>query len=388
MKKNGAWWSIVGVGLAACLVGLPGSEARGDSPPALTPAQQEKLKKIQAMFAPGGHTSSGGYGLEKVPEFCGATIPMTIDPSTVALEKMNGDSTSIDSTCHAFAGSIAYTCGYEADADPVIKEMIRSNVKRMVCRATNDADQVNNYGVKYALENGTLTLTYNPKNAGNIMDEGQKFLQNNVHGPTGLTIAGALKKRELFTKWKKGTLYGALKNDCGISFDTAIDDKLANHFAEPKNTGYSGLAMCDAGMQSIYNMCASAREFEKYNPAVVAAAVKKNLKTISCVYSDVESIAVRPNGVLELGYKRDAKRQKVDGRDAMYPEDVYMAWLTKNAASWQATPVAATTGAASPDAPAAPPAASAALATSAKPATSAKRATSAKPALRPRPVTH
>ena len=351
MNKKSAWRVLLGFSM--CLLGLPGSEALGDSVPALTPAQQEKLKTIQAMFAPGGHTSSSGnsYGLEKVPEFCGATIPLTVDPSTVALEQAKG--TSIDSVCHEMASAVAYTCGDEANADPVIKEMIRSNVKRLVCRATNDADQVNNHGVKYTLDNGTMTLTYTPKTASNIQDDGQTFLQNNVRGPTGLTIAGEMKKTEMFSKWKKGTLYESLKKDCGISFETAIEEKLANHFAEPKNTGYYGLAMCDSGMQSIYNMCSRAGEFASYNPAAVTAAVKKNLKTISCVYSDVESIAIRPNGVLELGYKRGAARPAMfDGKSIMYPEDHYMAWLTKNAVAWQVTPSASSSAA--PAAAAAP----------------------------------
>lgn len=332
---------MVTVGFATLVLGATTSVAIGDSgSPTLNAAQLEKLQKLQAQFVPGGPNNSGGYGFDKVAEFCGANIPITLDPSLVALEKPNQDNrTRIDTTCQAFGGAIAYTCGYSKDADPVVKEMIRTNVKRMVCRATTNASELNNMGVNYALKSGTLTFTViadeGKLGGANIQEEGEKFLLANVRqgGPDTLSIGGQQLKRKMLANIAidKNTLRKGLKEECNIELaSAAIDDKLAEHYS--KHLGHSPLAACEAGLQVVYNNCREPHDSEITSTAV-GKALKTNLKGISCVYSDIESIAVRPNGILELGGSVNAPRPKFNGRSMMSSEEYKYRWLKANIAT-------------------------------------------------------
>jgi hypothetical protein len=339
--------------LGTMLVGL--SSHAGESP-TLTAPQQEKLKKIQAMFVPGGPkpNTSGGYGWDKLEEFCGQKIPMEIHPTTAAYEKKKGDRTDIDSLCDSFAGTVAYTCGYEKDADPVVKEIIRKNVKRTVCKSTeNAADFEANRNMKFALENGTFTFTYLANNASDPGEAGMKFLRKNAFlTPNGLSIGGQQLKRKMFEDLspRKATLHQRLKEQCGIeNLTVAIDDKLAEHYSY--HLGYNANTACDAGLQSVYNLCGRGDEFSKeYNTAAVRAAAQKYMKGISCVYSDTESIAIKPGGILELGVSRDAPRPKWQGKTMMSIHDYYMGWLSANHASF-AQPGSSSAAAASSSSP-------------------------------------
>jgi hypothetical protein len=327
------------MGLVTFLCAATSSMASGDpATPPLNAAQQAKLTKIQAQFVPGGKSNVSGYGFGKLSEFCGANIPMEIHPSMVALEKMKGDDrTDIDSTCQGFANSVVYLCGDRPDADPVVKEMIRSSVKKMVCRATSSTSDLNNHGLKYTLESGTLTLTVGAKDGAiggsSISEDGDKFLKANVRrGPDGLSIGGQQLKRKMIDDLSigKSSLRKRLKDECAIDISVAIDDKLAEHYS--KHLGDAPTAACDAGLQVAYNNCRSSADTEISSQAI-KAGLKKNLKGISCVLSDNESIAIRPNGILELGFSNNAPRPKFQDRTMMSMESYYFNWLKANIGS-------------------------------------------------------
>lgn len=318
---------------------LVGSNAGAeDAAPPLTPEQQEKLSKIQAMFLPGGKVTSSGFGIDKALEFCGAAIALEVHPSTVAYDNpaKTWDRSNISTMCHGAAGAVVYMCGYNEEDDPVIKEMIRTNVKRIVCKATRDAAEVGAPGQKWALENGTLTFTYLATNASDPMQTGTPFLSKNVKGPTGLSIGGQKLKRKALESLSpaKNTLLQHLKEECGIeNLSVTVEDKLAEHYSY--HLGHNPTSACDAGLQSIYNLCGRGDEFSKeYNKAAVKAAAQKHLKGISCVYADTESIAIKPGGILELGGCLDAPRPKWKGKTMMSIHDYYMAWLSANHASF------------------------------------------------------
>ena len=362
---------VICAGVAMFAAGS-GAIANADpATPALTPAQQAKLARIQARFVPGAPNNSGGYGYGKLAEFCGGNIPLQIHPSMVALEEMKEDDrTAIDGTCQGFADSVVYLCGYEKDADPVVKEMIRTNVKRMVCKATSTASEVDTYtGQKFSLENGVLTYLVAAKeggfHGGNVTDEGQKFLKANVRSASGLSIGGQQLRKQMFENLSipKDTLRKGLKEECGIDLTVAIDEKLPEHFSA--HLGHAPDAACESGMQVIYNSCRETRDSET-SSTVIKSAAKKNLKGISCVYSDNESIAIRPGGILELGYSLNAPRPKFEGHSMMSTETYYFNWLKANIGALGSV------GPAPAGAAAAPPA------SSAKPTSRTKR----------RPVTH
>lgn len=305
----------------------------------LTPEQQAKLEKLQAMFRPGGSVSSSGYGLEKAKEFCGADIPLEVDPSMVLFDdpEKSAERSDVSSTCHAVAGAVVYTCGSDEKADPVVKQLVRDHVKRIVCRTTKVASDVDPYTFqRWTLEQGTLTFTcIAGRSCGNITEQGELFLKANVKSATGLSIAGHQLKQKLLASYTPETndVMRSLAEQCGITnLSVAIDDKLAEHFTQ--HTGHNPGSACDAGLQSVYNLCGRGDEFSSLNKAAVKAATKKHLKGISCVYADTESIAIKPGGILELGVSYGAERPKYKGHAMSSIHDFYMRWLADNVKAW------------------------------------------------------
>lgn len=323
------------LGLARLLV-IAGTVVQA-APPELTDEQQARLKELQAKFAPGLESQGSGYGYGKIAEFCGADIPIVLDPSLVALEtdkNRKGDRTEIAMTCHAFASAVTYTCGSDPNAEPEVKELVRANVKRMVCRATTNASETNNHGVKYALDNGTLTFTVLARDGrlsgGNIMEQGQKFLSENARrGPDGISIGGLRHKQKMTTdlSLEKTTVRKSLRDECGLEFTVTIDDTLAEYYSH--RLGHSAGSACEAGMQVIYNSCGRGDSPEISSP-IIKEATKKHLKGISCVLSDQESIAIRPNGILEFGHSLNAPRPLWEGRNQMSIHDYYFNWMKAN----------------------------------------------------------
>lgn len=307
--------------------------------PALTAEQQQKLDALQAMFRPGGSTGSSGYGIEKAQEFCGAAIPLELDPSTVLYDdpKKTAARSAVSSTCHGVAGAVVYLCGHEKDADPVVKQLVRDNVKRIVCKTTKNAAEVSSTNYQaWALENGTLTFTcLADHSCGNLTENGMAFLRKNAKSPTGLSIGGQQLKTKLLTQLgpTKNDLLKALSQECGIENLTfTVDDALAEHYSQ--HTGHNGATACEAGLQSVYNLCGRGDEFSQHNKAAVKAATKKHLKGLSCVFSETESIAIKPGGVLELGGSVNAPRPKYKGKAMMSVHDFYMRWLADNVKQW------------------------------------------------------
>jgi hypothetical protein len=307
--------------------------------PALTPQQQAKLDTLQAMFRPGGSTNSGGYGIEKAEEFCGAAIPLDVDPSMVLYDKpdMTAERSDISSVCHAAAGAVVYVCGSSSDADPVVKQLVRDNVKRIVCKTTKNPAEVSATDYqRWALDRGTLTYTcLAGHGCGNITETGMAFLRKNVKSATGLSIGGQELKVKLLASYgpSQNSLVKSLEEECGIKdLVVTIEDKLAEHYTE--HTGHNPGTACDAGLQSVYNLCARGNEFAELNKAAVKAATKKHLKGVACVYSDTESIAIKPGGILELGVSYGAPRPKYKGRSMSSIHDLYMRWLADNVKAW------------------------------------------------------
>ena len=342
------------LGLVTLVCAATSSQASGDpSTPTLTTTQQARLTKIQSRFVPGMKNNSPSYGFGKLSEFCGANIPMEIHPSMVALEKpKEEDRSDIETWCQAFADSVTYTCGYQPDADPVIKEMVRNSVKKLSCRATSNANDVGSQGVKYALENGTLVFTTIVNNGklggGNITEEGDKFLKVNVRrGVDGISIGGQVHKRYIVEHLSpaKNTLVEGLKKECGVDLTVSVDDKLAEHFS--KHTGHSAISTCNSAMQVVYTSCRTSSDTVGVSPVIKAAA--KKLKGISCVYSETESIAVKPNGILEMGYSLNAQRPKWPGVLIQSTEDYYFEWMKANIGTLgSSTPSAANAPSAAP----------------------------------------
>jgi hypothetical protein len=168
------------VAASALLVGHR-SDAGGEAATlALTAAQQEKLKAIQAMFLPGGSTNSGGYGIQKTAEFCGAAIPLEVHPSTVAYETPVRpiDRERISGTCHAAAGALIEGCRQTVNGVNLKKEL-SANVKKMVCKATQNAVEVDPRTFQaWTFESGTLVFTYLASEEPRSIDEaGMKFLR-------------------------------------------------------------------------------------------------------------------------------------------------------------------------------------------------------------------
>lgn len=306
--------------------------------PALTPEQKQKLDTLQAMFQPGGTTNSGGYGLEKVEEFCGAAIPLDVDPSMVLYDDQDKTAarSAISSTCHGVAGAVVYLCGSEKDADPVVKQMVRDNVKRIVCKTTkNPADVSKTNYQAWSLEKGTLTFTcLADHSCGNLTENGMTFLRQNARSPTGLSIGGREMQQKILKQvGPENELHQRLADECGIvNLTVSVDEKLAEHFSH--NTGHYGGGACDAGLQSVYNLCGRGDEFSELNKKAVKAATKKKFKGISCVYSETESIAIKPGGILELGASLNAPRPKYKGHTMMSIHDFYMRWLADNVKQW------------------------------------------------------
>jgi hypothetical protein len=167
------------------LVGIR-SEA-SEQAPSLTPAQTERLTKIQAMFLPGGTTDLSGRGIEKSAEFCGAAIPLEVDASTVALEEPVEplDRTRIVGSCHAAAGALVRECNREQSfhprdvIGPNLKKEIVANVKKLVCKATKEPSEVDDRNKhKWSFDNGSLVFTYLAnKDFHDVEEDGMAFIQ-------------------------------------------------------------------------------------------------------------------------------------------------------------------------------------------------------------------
>lgn len=79
---------------------------------------------------------------------------MEIHPNLVILETSSnrqGDQTDIEITCNGMAEAAVCTCTSPGGEDSLVAKMIRSNVKRLVCRATANAGETNIRGLNYAL---------------------------------------------------------------------------------------------------------------------------------------------------------------------------------------------------------------------------------------------
>lgn len=318
--------------LFSCLLLLAPMAFADDDTPPLTPAQQAKLKKLQALFEPGGKVNSMTQGIDKSEALCGARIPLELHPSTVALEKLNGDRTIIDTTCNDFAASVVFTCGtIPEQSDPVVKELIRTNIRRLVCRATKNKQETDrgpgmtNYGVKFSLEDGTFTMTYVADGASNITDLGKRFLAENVRSAEGLSIGGQQLKRKMLQLVSKSELRERIKEKCGLDLDVQLDDKLMEHYSH--HPTHAPLGVCDSGLQVIYNNCASdgVSNLEITSPEVKRALLA-NLKGVSCVYSDDMTASVKPNGILEFGTS-DQARTPPPSRSA---ESFLFSWMKTN----------------------------------------------------------
>jgi hypothetical protein len=317
--------------------------ADDDAPP-LTAAQEAKLARLRALFQPGGKVNSMASGVEQSEAACGARIPLEVDPSTVALEPMNGDRSDIDTTCNEFASAVVYTCGTNAaDSDPVVKEMMRTNVKRMVCRATKDralTDRgagMTNYGVKFTLENGTLTLLYVIKGASMMRELGERFLAEHVRNEQGLSIGGQRLKRKTLEQLKRSDLLADIKKKCGLELDVQVDDALFEHFS--LHPTRAALGVCYSGLQVLYNNCSSdgVHNLEITAPEV-KAAILAHVKTISCVLSEQVSASVKPNDVLEIGGDFEGKH----AGPSMSVEAFLFSWLKAHAGDLAGKPAPAT----------------------------------------------
>lgn len=317
-----------------------------EAAPALTPDQDAKLKKLQAMFSPGGKVNSMSAGIDRSEAACGARIPFEVHPSTVALEPMNGDRTEIDATCNQFASAVVYTCGTNAaDSDPVVKEMIRTSVKRMACMATKDRKLTDrgagntNYGVKYTLEDGTLTLLYVVGGATNMLELGQRFLAENVRNAQGLSLGGQQLKRKALALLVKSNLVQGLKTKCGLDLEVSVDDALFEEYS--KHPTQAPLSVCYSGLQVLYTNCTNdgVRDQEITSPAA-KEAILKHLKGVSCVLADTVTGTVKPNGVIEFGGNVAAR---VPGR-SMSVESYLFDWMKANADTLAGKTKAAPTG--------------------------------------------
>jgi hypothetical protein len=298
------------------------SSAQG-STPALTAAQKQKLASIQAQFVPGAKDRNWDMGFDGVAKYCGAAIPMTIDPSTVAVEKMDGDRTGIPSVCRELAESVIYTCDNADDADPVVKEMVRGSVKRMVCAATSNEADVGDAGQKFTLDaQGTLTMTYGPRPS-NTGERGRAFLDTNVK-KNGLSIAGQKTKRKMIAQLKTGSFPKSLTDECGMSPTVTVDDKLAEHYS--KHPTHSAIGACVAAMQSIYNFCGSGGVFARPD---LKAFAQKNIKSVACNYGETNSLSLK-NGVLSVATNDAAPTPNFNNRMMFSLGEYDMEWMKAN----------------------------------------------------------
>ena len=313
---------VVGMMTAATAAIATDSSAQG-STPTLTAAQKQKLATIQAQFVPGARDRNWDMGFDGVAKYCGAPIPMTIDPSTVVVEKMDGDRTGIPSVCRELAESVIYTCDNADDADPVVKEMVRGGVKRMVCAATSNADEVGNAGQKFTLDaQGTLTMTYGPRPS-NTGESGRAFLDTNVK-KNGLSIGGQKTKRKMIAQLKTGSFPKSLTDECGMSPTVSVDDKLAEHYS--KHPTHSAIGACVAAMQSIYNFCGSGGVFARPD---LKAFAQKNIKSVACNYGETNSLSLK-NGVLSVATNDAAGTPNFNGRQMMSLGEYDMEWMKAN----------------------------------------------------------
>lgn len=322
--------------LFALAVTTAASSAPAQTAPtvSLSPAQQEKLEKVQRRLLASSPTSPG-RAVARVADTCGAPIPIELDPSMVALDDpaKSAEDSRIDSTCREVADALVATCDSNSDAASAVKEIVRANVKRGVCRMTKNPAEVphkNGKGIKWTLEGGALVYTCLAPCGQSAFDEGRDFLRENARSPSGLSIAGQLIKAEMLKSLGEGnSLRSRLASECGVgALTVSVDDKLAEQFSH--HLGHAPEAACSAGLQALYNLCGDQGGGQPYD-AKIRALAKKHFKGISCVFSDQESIAIKPGGILELGHNRFSTRPKWKGKNPTSIYEYYQSWLKENA---------------------------------------------------------